>query len=41
MVKVYANLIYEGVLTIEDVPTKLRLAVETRLEELYRAVSNT
>lgn len=41
MVKIYANLIYEGVLTVEDVPKKLRLAVETRLEELRKAASNT
>ena len=34
MVKVYANLVINGVKTVEEVPAKLRLAVETLVEEL-------
>ena len=34
MIKVYANLIINGVLTLEDVPQKLRLAVESKIEEM-------
>jgi len=36
MVKVYAHLVFHGVLTIEEVPSRLRLAVETELEKLQR-----
>jgi len=36
MVKIYANLIILGEKTLEDVPEKLRLAVETKVEELMR-----
>jgi len=35
MAKVYFNLIINGRKTIDDVPQKLRLAVETLLEEYY------
>ena len=34
MVKIYANLILNGLKTIEDVPFKLRLAVEQELEKI-------
>ena len=34
IIKTYANLILSGRKTIEDVPQKLRLAVETYLEQL-------
>lgn len=34
MVKIYANLVYHGVKTIEEVPQKLRLAVETLVEQM-------
>lgn len=34
MVKVYANLVLNGLKTIEEVPAKFRLAVETLLEQL-------
>jgi len=34
MAKIYANLILSGVKTIEDVPARLRLAVETLLAQL-------
>ena len=33
LVKVYVNLILNGRKTLEDVPAKLRLAVETELEK--------
>lgn len=36
MIKVYANLVFHGVLKIEEVPSRLRLAVETELEKLQR-----
>ena len=39
MVKIYANLIIAGIKTLEDVPEKLRLAVETLVNELQN--SNT
>lgn len=32
--KIYANLIFNGVKTIDDVPERLRLAVETELEKM-------
>lgn len=32
--KIYANLIFNGMKTIEDVPERLRLAVETELEKM-------
>lgn len=32
MAKVYASLIRKGAITIDDVPARLRLAVETLLE---------
>lgn len=31
MIKIYVNLIIHGLKTIDDVPPKLRLAVETEL----------
>lgn len=34
MVKVYANLVYHGIKTIEEIPAKLRLAVETLVEQM-------
>lgn len=34
IIKTYANLILSGRKTLEDVPAKLRLAVETYLESL-------
>lgn len=34
MVKVYANLILEGKKTIDEVPARLRLAVEAYIAEL-------
>ena len=34
IVKVYANLILSGHKTIDEVPQRIRLAVETYLEEL-------
>ena len=34
MVKVYANLILAGAKTIEDVPERLRLAVETLVAQM-------
>ena len=40
MAKVYFNLIINGRKTIDDVPQKLRLAVETLLEEYYREQEN-
>ena len=39
MVKIYANLIIAGVKTLEDVPERLRFAVETLITELQE--SNT
>lgn len=33
LVKIYVNLILNGRKTLEDVPMKLRLAVETELEK--------
>ena len=34
MVKVYANLVYSGAITLDNVPKKLRLAVEARVAEM-------
>lgn len=34
MIKVYANLIINGVKTLDEVPAKLRLAVETLVKEM-------
>lgn len=34
MIKVYANLILAGVKTLDDVPAKLRLAVETLINKI-------
>lgn len=34
MIKVYANLVLNGVKTLDEVPAKLRLAVEALVEEL-------
>ena len=34
MVKVYANLILKGVKTLDDVPEKLKFAVETYLNQI-------
>lgn len=36
MVKIYANLIINGVKTIDDVPARLRLAVEALIEEMQK-----
>ena len=37
MAKIYFNLIIAGKKVIDDVPEKLRLAVETLLEEYYNS----
>lgn len=37
MVKIYANLIIAGVKTLDDVPEKLRLAVETLVNEMLKS----
>lgn len=34
MINVYANLIINGIKTLEDVPEKLRLAVEMKVKDL-------
>ena len=34
MIKVYANLVYNGLITLEDVPQKIRMAVEIRVEKM-------
>lgn len=34
MVKVYANLVYRGIKTIDQVPEKLRMAVEIEVEKM-------
>lgn len=34
MIKVYANLIINGVKTLDDVPMRLRLAVETLINQI-------
>lgn len=34
MISVYANLVINGVKTLEDVPEKLRLAVEMKIKDL-------
>lgn len=34
MIKVYANLIINGVKTLDEVPARLRLAVETLVKEM-------
>lgn len=34
MIKVYANLVYQGIKTIEEVPAKIRLAVETLVAQM-------
>lgn len=34
MINVYANLIIHGIKTLEDVPEKLRLAVEMKVKDL-------
>ncbi len=41
MAKIYFNLIINGRKTIDEVPQKLRLAVETLLEEYYKDHLNT
>lgn len=33
MARIYANLIFQGLKTIDDVPLKLRMAVERILEQ--------
>lgn len=40
MAKVYFNLIINGRKTLEDVPQKLRLQVETLLDEYYKGLKN-
>lgn len=37
MVKIYANLVYLGVKTLEQVPAKLRMAVELEVEKLRKS----
>lgn len=37
MVKVYANLVYHGLKTLDEVPAKIRLAVETEVEKMRKA----
>lgn len=34
MIKIYANLIIKGLKTLDDVPEKLRLAVETLVNQI-------
>lgn len=34
MISVYANLVINGIKTLEDVPEKLRLAVEMKVKDL-------
>jgi len=34
MVKVYASLVYRGIKTLEEVPAKLRMAVEMEVERM-------
>lgn len=34
MINVYANLIINGIKTLEDVPERLRLAVEMKVKDL-------
>lgn len=34
MISVYANLVINGVKTLEEVPEKLRLAVEMKIKDL-------
>lgn len=34
MIKVYANLIINGVKTLDEVPAKIRLAVETYIHQI-------
>jgi hypothetical protein len=36
MIKVYANLVYHGVKKLEDVPEKLRMAVEAEVERMKK-----
>lgn len=36
IIKIYANLILSGHKTIDEVPQKIRLSVETYLEELRK-----
>ena len=36
MIKVYANLVINGLKTLEEVPEKYRLAVETLINELMQ-----
>ena len=37
MIKVYANLVYNGLITLEDVPQKIRMAVEVCVEKMRAA----
>ena len=34
MISVYANIVINGIKTLEDVPEKLRLAVEMKVKDL-------
>lgn len=36
MIKIYANLVINGLKTLEEVPEKYRLAVETLINELMQ-----
>ena len=40
MIKVYANLIINGVKTLDEVPARLRLAVETLVKEMLDNENN-
>lgn len=40
MIKVYANLVINGIKTLEEVPAKLRLAVETLVKEMLDNENN-
>ena len=40
MIKVYAYLVYRGIKTLEDVPEKIRLAVDNAVEELKQTFDN-
>jgi len=36
MIKIYANLVINGLKTLEEIPEKYRLAVETLINELMQ-----
>lgn len=39
-IKLYARLIIEGAITLEDVPQKYRMAVENLVEEMQQTFDN-